>query len=725
MIDARYANTNTGGVGALPAYGVGRMSVGGPVTPPTPTGIATPNGVAAAPDTDDAGESMFEELIKAYSQDELMSDLAVHVRMCFEDAKRHRMSMGIDTDIMRAMRAVENKYDPEDFEIIDGVDIYMGITSQKVRALKSWISDILANSEDKPWTLKATPLPELPPEAEDAVVDALQRELQMYGFTFDLRERAAYFKDIAQKHANKLAAEATSRMETKIEDIMVEGGWRDAFTAFLSDISTYPSAVMKGPVIERNPGLRWRNGVLTAVDRMRYRMKRVHPLDFYPSPNSTTPQDAQYVIERSRPTKHDLMKCIGVPGFNELAIRRLIADCPRGYREVVPTDAERATLESTDKKHTATTDGRYDVLVYYGRVEGALLEKHELEVEDPQAQYEAEVWVCRGVVLRAMLNPHPLGTRPFYVGSFEKVPGSIWGRGLPQIVRDIQRVCNAAARSLVRNMAFASGPVGEYDIDRLANESNIDAVRPFRLYAVNSDPLLPGQQGQAIRWHKIDSNAAELLKVYEYYAKLADDASGVPAYVLGNPQVAGAGRTLGGLSMLMGNAAKGVKLVISGIDKDVIEPIVMNFYTLLMLFDPDHTMKADVTIVARGAAGLLQRELSQARAVETLQMLTPYVQAGLVPPDGLQLVLRDVLKGLGYSADDIIPDPERAKELQNFAIANMLAQHVKQQGGEPSGAPAPHVALPSSEPGTPAPKLDGRSAPAPNPADAERVPAAA
>lgn len=692
-MDARYANTGTTGMGASPSTG-------------------------ELPDGDDAEESLLEQLLKNYDQADLMDDLAMHVRLSFEDAKRHRISAGVDTDIMRSMRAIENKYDPEDMQLLEGVDIYMGVTSQKVRALKSWISDILANSEDKPWTLKPTPLPDLPPEAEEAVVDALVRELQMYGYTFDLREKAAYFKDIAQKHADKLAATATQRMEKKIEDLMAEGGWREAFTAFLSDIASYPAGIMKGPAVERVPGLRWRNDTLQNVDRLRYRMKRVHPLDFYPSPNSTTPQDGLYVIERARLTKHDLMKCIGVPGFNELAIRSVVDNAPGGHKESVTTDAERASMEATDRGHGSAADSRFDTILYYGRIEGRLLEKHGIEVPDGQAQYEAEVWVCRDTVLRAMLNPHPLGTRPFFVGSFEKVPGSIWGRGLPQIIRDIQRVCNAAARSLVRNMSYASGPVGEYDSDRLANEDNIDQVRPFRLYAVTSDPLMPGQQGPAIRWHKIDSNAAELLKVYDHYAKLADDASGVPAYVLGNPQVAGAGRTLGGLSMLMGNAAKGVKLVIAGIDRDVIEPVITSFYVLLMMFDPDRTIKADVNVVARGSAGLLQRELSQARAVETLQMLTPYVQAQLVPPDGLQVVLRDVLRGLGYSADDIIPDPERAAALQNFAIANMLQQNQPAPG---AGGAAPPTALPSTTVGTPPPALDGRSATPPDPASAERA----
>lgn len=653
------------------------------------------------------GLSMFEELFREYHQGDLLNDLAIFVQNNWMDAKRHRLQANVERDIMRSMRAVRAEYDPEDKQLIDGVDIYMNITNVKCRSLKAWISDILANSEDQPWTLRPTPNPELPPEAEEAVIDALIRELQMYGFSVDLRERAAYFKDVAQKHADKLAEKTTARMETKIKDIMLEGGWREAFTSFLSDLAEFPTAILKGPVVERSPTLRWNGDQLGTVDRLQYVMKRVHPLDFYPSPNSTTPQNGNYVIERARVTHEDLLETKDIPGFKEEAIRKILAERPGGVREIVQTDQERSRLEHTDRRQTLTSDNRYDILIYYGKIKGELLAKHGVDVPDTQRMYESEVWVCGGLVLRALLNPHPLGKRPYYTCSFENVPGSIWGRGLPQLIRDVQRVCNSAARSLVRNMAFASGPIGEYDIDRLANETNIDELRPFRLYATQTDQFNQQTAQPALRFTDIKSNAAELLKVYEFYSKIADDVSGVPAYVLGNPQTAGAGRTLGGLSLLMGNAAKGVKAVIAGIDRHVIEPAVTSYYMLLMMFDKDRTLKADVAVLARGSSGLLQRELQQARAVETLQMLTPYAEKGLVPPRGLQMVIRDILRGLGYSADDIVPDPERQQQLadlaQKFGVAGQQPEPI--DGGQLSSTPA------SSQPGTPGPHLDGRSQP--------------
>jgi hypothetical protein len=361
--------------------------------------------------------------------------------------------------------------------------------------------------------------------------------------------------------------------------------------------------------------------------------------------------------------------------------------------------------------------------VFYGRVSGKLLTEWGVEKLDVQNSYEAEVWCAGKHVLRATLNPYMVGKRPFYVTSFDKKTGSIWGRGLPALLHDVQRIANASARALVKNMALTSGPIGEYDAGRLAGEENVSEMEPFRMYAVDSDPIMQSTM-PAFRFHDVPARSKELMAVYDRFVREADDISGVPAYVLGNPDVAGAGRTLGGLSLLMGNAAKGIKKVISQVDKDVIEPLIEAYTLMNLQYNPDPTIKFDTNVVARGSVGLLQRELSQARAIDVLQTLVPFVQSGDAPREGVQIVLRDVIRGLGYSADEIIPDPSRRNVLDQYlrsgvvqgGIPGLPAQGVPNiQGGE--GA-LPQIVPPSTPlsggPGTPNPPLDNRSSAALN-----------
>lgn len=660
----------------------------------------------------------FEDLLAEYEQGSMLDSLAEHVTACFHEAEEHRRTSGAEDDILYAMRAWASKYTPEEMArlgITEGEDIFLPITNLKCRALRSWLHDILANSEEKPWTLAPTPEPELSPEAEDAVIDILMQELEANGLAdVDLRSRAVYYKDIARRHEMRLAERATKRMEDRLHDVMVQGEWRATFSAFLADLSVYPSAFVKGPVLRRTKTLRWRGSRLATVEQLQYTSSRVHPLDIFPSPQSTSLQDGPYLIERMRFTQSQLMDLLKIPGFNEEAVRSLLVAAPEGVDLDLPTDAEREEEEKRESTAVQTPGQRYDIIQYWGEIEGRLLIEQGLDLPDPQAIYNAEVWVCNGQVLRAILNPYPLGKRPYYGSSFEPIPGQVWGRSLPEILRDTQRVANASARSLVRNMAFSSGPIGEYDADRMANEQNIEEIEPYRMYATRTDAFNQTNRA-AINFMEVPSVAKDLMAVMDRFEKIADNISGIPAYVLGNPQVAGAGRTLGGLSLLMGNAAKGIKLVISNIDTDVIEPLVRAFHFLLMMLDSDITIKADAKVIARGSSGLLQRELMQARSVEVLNMLTPYASANLVPAEGLQVVLRDLLASLGYRVDEIVPDPERQKQLARFS------QQLQAQPNALGARRVPPMRS-SSGPATPPPVLDRRSLPPPDPSTASRVP---
>src|SRR5690606_8044270 len=203
--------------------------------------------------------------------------------------------------------------------------------------------------------------------------------------------------------------------------------------------------------------------------------------------------------------------------------------------------------------------------------------------------------------------------------SYRTVEGSIWGQSVIDVTYDINRICNASARALVRNMSYSSGPIGEVVSERIADGQDPTDISPYKVALVGPD--LSGSGAPAYRFHNVRSVANELIAVFERFLKQADDVSGIPAYVLGNPQVAGAGRTLGGLSMLMSNAAKGIKNVQLSIDRRMIGPQAERYYNYNMLESDDDSIKADAKVIARGATGLLQKELQQTKVTELLQLL--------------------------------------------------------------------------------------------------------
>lgn len=645
-------------------------------------------------------------------QEEIANSLARYVRNCFIENEMYRRISGVEERLLKALRARRCVYDPEDAALIGSIDVYMGLIALKCRAAVSWINDILLSAIDKPWTLAPDPIPDLPDWMKEQVVDVLEVELEEAGVPFDLRTRAKQLKDEALSYAVEQATIAVGKMETKIQDQLLKGGWEPAFAEFIDDFCTFPAAFFRSPVIENKRKLTWKGNEVVETTETIYTTRRISPFDSYPSLGSTNPQNGRNFIERRKMEFDELYLCIGLEGYSEETIRQLLQKYREtGYEEQLRPDFQRKFLQDT---YTPTLDRKtLDTLIFNGKVPGTFLLENNVMVEDAEAEYECEIWTVNNEVIKAMLNPYPLQQRPIFASSFIKIPGALWGEGLEDVLRATQKAVNSCARSIIRNMAYSSGPIGEVDVDRLSEGEIPNEIFPYKIYHVESDPA--GKSQSAFHFQVIPAVTEQLLAVWNKFSQAADDYSGVPPYVMGNMQTSGAGRTMGGLSMMMANAAKGIKNSILNIDRDVIGPHITFRYNMNMVYDDDKDIKSDAQVVARGATGILQRELAQARVTELLNTLTPYAtaqqgQPAIIPAEGMRVMIREILKNTGLPVDKILPndDPIQAL-LSGLGAAGANPQLVAQlmssmSGGTPSTANA--LATGSST----APALDGRSA---------------
>jgi hypothetical protein len=193
--------------------------------------------------------------------------------------------------------------------------------------------------------------------------------------------------------------------------------------------------------------------------------------------------------------------------------------------------------------------------------------------------------------------------------------------------------------------------------------------------------------------------AQELMAVYQYFSKQADEVTGIPAYLYSGATGGGAGRTASGLSMLMDNAAKGIKNAIASIDI-VVSAMVDRLYMHNMIYDPDASIKGDFSIVSRGALGLVQKEqLNQARA-QFLQMTGNPVDMQIVGLEGRAYLLREVAENLQMDTNRLVPTPEmleyKAEKQQQFqaAVQQMPGQGTPAAPQGAAQAPAPEMAAP-------------------------------
>jgi len=632
-----------------------------------------------------------------------LQGLAAHVRKRWSTAKDSRIEL--EERMLKCLRQRRGKYDPAKLSEVKsqgGSQIFVQLTSVKCRAATSWLRDtLLGSGSDKPWSLEATPEPTLPPE----MLESLQQEMAQHlavmmeqtGAAPDdkqLREIAAKMKDKTARELRELANERVARMERKMEDQLIEGGWKKAFDEFLDDIVTFPFGAIKGPVKRRRKTMQWQNRQLVPVEEIRNEWERVDPFMLYWAPWASDIQDG-FVIERHKLTAEDLQALIGVPGYSDVAINTVLADfAVGGLREWLFIDTEQAEAEGKQVNEVTNTLDLIDAIQLWDSVPGkSLLEwgLAEKDVPNPLLHYPCEVWMIGSVVIRAVLNYDPLGRKPYYVTSYEKSPGSVEGSGVPDLCRDSQAMVNSSARALANNMGISSGPQVAVNIGRLPLGEEITEMYPWKIWQFTEAQF--NNSDKPLDFFQPHSNANELMAVFEKFSARADEDTMLPKYMTGE-STPGAGRTSSGLSMMISNAGKGIKQVITNIDTNIIVPAIERLYQDNLRYSKDEDLIGDIHIVAKGAASLVVKESEAVRRNEflTLVLNSPMAQQIVGLPGAAEL-LRGAAGNLSGNVDRIVPDREQITtiEQQQQIIQQLqqeMAQHlaVMQEAQKASGA---------------------------------------
>lgn len=618
----------------------------------------------------------------------VVDGLAGHIRKAWEDAKRAKIT--VEQEMLSALRARRGIYDPVELakiKQVGGSEIYMMLTSVKCRQAGALLRDtIIGSGAEKPWTLNHSPVPDLPPEKISEIMqEAAQKvyESEMSGMPMDqaaVREMLEEARESALANIRSEAREYVERMEQKMEDQLVEGGFLEALDKFIDDLTTYKTAIIKGPVVRRKNRLKWVGGNLQLVKDFILEWERVDPFNIFPAPHASHIQDGA-LIERHRLSRGELRSLIGVEGYDAAKIDMVLEDYGRGgLHEWLQIDSQKGIIENKDQSFGGMLSGELiDALQYWGTVQGKLLIEWGMSpdsVPDPLAEYSVEAWLIGRHVIKAVLNPDPLSRRPYYANSYENVPGSFWGNSLYDLIADCQKMCNSAARALANNLGIASGPQVVVINDRLAPGEKITQMYPWKVWQMRSDPM--GGTQKAVDFFQPDSNAEELMRVYERFSILADEYSGVPRYMTGTEGTPGAGRTASGLSMMISNATKTIKQVVSTIDIRVLKPLLELLYHHNMRYSDDPELKGDVAIVARGAMSLATKEAAQVRRNEFLVATANPFDMSIIGPEGRANVLREVVRTLDMNVDKVVPPPNR--------LRNLLAQQAMAQA--PQGQPS-------------------------------------
>ncbi len=605
-----------------------------------------------------------------------IDNLAAHLKTCWEKAQRAKTD--VETKMLKMLRQVNGEYEADQLQAIKQIDapiIFMLLTDAKCRSAEAWIKDVLIQPNEKPWDIEPTPEPELPAE----VVQSIRTEFMTQTFSAmalgmaqggqeidpimlasQIRGMIPQFEEEMKKLIQRRAKENAGKMKVKVDDALTEGSWYKALEDALYDIVHLKAGFIKGPIKRKEKKLAITTDPqtgdikITVVENIIDKYERRSPFDIYPSPNSTGINDG-FLIDKISLRPKDLKALVGVDGYNRTEIEAVLKEVQDGgLKEWTRIESERAKVENGDSSQLWEY-ANIDCLEYWGDVSGALLRKWGMtadHIKDETEQYAVCAWLIGNHVIGAVINQDPLGERPFQKVSYKEKPGVFWGDGLPEILVDLQRCCNACARAIIHNVGVASGPQVEIDKDRLAPGESTK-IWPWRVWLTTNETMT---NGPAINFYMPPIVVERLIAAFNFFSRLADEYCGVPAYAHGDPQVGGGGNTASGLSMLITQAARGIKSLIKNIDSKLIEPTIRKQYFVSLTTLKNVGIIPDYKIVAKGSSSLLAKEQQAIRRTEFLTQTANPFDIQIMGVDGRKYLLREAAKALDLDTDRIVPE---------------------------------------------------------------------
>jgi len=363
---------------------------------------------------------------------------------------------------LRNLRQYIGEYDPEILQKLDKnrSNAYPRLTRVKCISMLSRLMNLMFPSSEKNYTIEPSPVPNLPKEALDTVLQQVQQDAQ--------QNQAQITTDMVESAIRDAARLSAKSLETDIEDQLSEiGGTRNLpYVALCRKVALsaimYGAGVLKGPFVREQKQRTWQikdasqtmtpNGMegqpqsLTSDEVSVYRpqFEFVPIWDYYPDMSAKYLHQMEGQFQRVVMSRQQVRELADLPQFFGDTIEKYLKEHRTGNYKERTYERELRTLGV--KINVNPNDGRkYEIYVYDGFVEGRWLRDAGVNLTDKQAEdmVEASVWVMDNEVIRAELSPW-VELEPeeriklYHIFIFEEDDSQLLGNSLPDIIRDSQ-----------------------------------------------------------------------------------------------------------------------------------------------------------------------------------------------------------------------------------------------------------------------------------------------
>ena len=540
--------------------------------------------------------------------------------------------------------------------------VFIGMTRQKTNAAEARLADILLPTDDRNWGIQPTPSPELMGMSKDNKM-AMDQQGQPV-MTED--GQPARVRDVV-KAVLEMANKKALAMQTEIEDQLVECNYNGELRKMIHDSAVLGTGVVKGPIVTNRTRKAWQPMTdsmgqtvhqIEIVQEISPASFRVDPRNVWPDPGcGENIHNGKGIYEREQVTAKQIRDLAKQPGFMKDQLRKVLEEGPK----------QSATLrEMTDEDQRDMARLTYEMWTYWGEVDHDDLEASGVDVgeKDELRTVSACVVMINNTVVKAFLNPLEGGDIPYDFYVWEKVAGSMWGYGIPYLMRSQQKVLNAAWRQMMDNAGVSSGPQIVIKPGAIQPADKQWQLSARKIWYATDDI---DDVRKAFSTFEFNSHQAELAGIIKMATELADAETGVPTIMQG--EKGAAPDTVGGMQMLMNSANVVLRRLVKQFDDMVTKPHIRRYYDYNMMYNEDEEIKGDFTIDARGSSALVVRDIQN-------QSFLNLLAAGANPVYGMYLDTQKLFEK-ALQAQHIDPaevfkpeeEIEQIKEMQKQAAA--------------------------------------------------------
>jgi len=648
-----------------------------------------------------------EDSDKTDETDYQVSNMVDYVMAKFKKSEDYRYE-----DELRWVRAYRNYrglYGPDvQFTEAEKSRVFIKVTKTKTLAAYGQIVDVLFAGNKFPISIEPTELPEgvlkdvsFDPKEPKEIRDKLGEVSSPYGFMGDGKElpkgataktlqdglgplqeslqEIKGLKPTAGKTPSAItfspAMIAAKSMEKQIIDQLQESNANKHLRSTAFEMSLFGTGVMKGPFAVDKEYPNWNEeGVYSPVFKTIPQVTNVSVWNFYPDPDSTNIDQAQFVIERHKMSRTELRSLKRRPFFREKVIEEVIGDGENYVKKYWEDDLTDYNQENYVE--------RFEVLEYWGMIDVDMLLDQDIDIPKDLQNFEelqANIWVCNGRLLRVVLNPFKPAKIPYSAAPYELNPYSFFGVGLAENMDDTQTLMNGFMRMAVDNAVLSGNLLIEVDETNLVPGQDL-SVYPGKIFRRQG-----GAPGQSIFGTKFPNVSNENMQLFDKARQLSDESTGLPSFAHGQTGVTGVGRTASGISMLMNAASGSIKTVIKNVDDYLLKPLGEGLFRFNMQFNFNPEIKGDLEVKARGTESLMANEVRSQRLMGFLQVAS---NPSLAPFAKFDYIIREIAKAMDLDPEKVTNDMREAA-IQAELLKEFRGQEPQQQQQQPPAGANP------------------------------------